>query len=182
MNKVFGKTKDFTLVRDEGTSVVVSYAKVKIDRTYSEWREVRLQKKQVPNVGLKEVKAGIENDINSRTSDTIRNGFAYTIKHGVDEGKEVNVWLSKENQENLLMAAGTTVDVFPLKYKVGEDADGIPVYEEFSNSAEVREICNTCAAFILNILQLGWAEKDAINWADYEALYPTLSTENESKN
>lgn len=179
MNKYYGLTKDFTPVRTEGTRVVVSYGKVVIDETHSEWRDVTLFKKQVPNVGLKEVKTAIINDINSRTSDAIRNGFPYTIKHGGDEGKQVNVWLSKENQENLLLAAGTSAPVFPLKYKVAEDAEGKPIYEEFADSAEVAALCSLGAEFIFNTLQVGWSEKDGIDWSIYEALFPVSENENQ---
>lgn len=181
MNKYYGLTKEFAPVRTEGTRVVVSYGKEQIDETHSEWREVTLYKKQVPNVGLKEVKTAIVNDINSRTSDAIRNGFPYTIKHGDDEGKQVNVWLSKENQENLLLAAGSSVQIFPLKYKVGEGAEGEPVYEEFADSAEVAALCQEGAEFIFTTLQTGWMEKDGIDWSIYEALFPVSETENQEK-
>lgn len=176
-NMTFGEQKDFQLMREEGTRTVVCYGKVDVDETYAQWREVGMQKKDVPNVGLAEVKAAITADINSRVTDNIINGFPYTIKHGSDEGKNVDAWLSKENQDNIAQLASVKSQLtYPKKYKVGE-LDGEPVYEEFADGAEIEAFHGMIVGWVNQCLTDGWTEKDGIDWSEYEALFPQPSNE-----
>ena len=119
-----------------------------------------------------DVKAAIEGDINADTSARITQGFAYTVKHGAQEGTEVNVWLSKENQSDFhAMHQNADALTFPVRYKIGEDADGIPVYEEFADADEMHTICTMTSQHVLACQQDGWARKDAIDWEPYKALF-----------
>lgn len=163
MNKCFGKIKDFVPVREEGTRVVVSYGKEKVNKTYAEWREVPLSKKQVPNVGLKEVKEAVINDINSRVKEAIVSGFVWNDKP---------VWLSVENQLNFSQS------IAPVLLKIGEQEDGTPVTHEFATAEELKDFNTACAMWKQQCLQAGYHEKDGIDWSVYEALFPTAKNEN----
>ena len=169
-----GKKSDFALVRDEGTRVVVGYGLTKISKDNYEWFEVYLPTKQVQQITFAVIKKAIEADINADTVEQITRGFAYTVLHGAQSGTEVNVWLSKENQSDFhAMHSNVDALTFPVKYKIGELADGTPVYEEFTNAEEMHAICVSTTSHILACQQAGWARKDAIDWEPYEqALNP----------
>lgn len=147
------------------------------DKQHYEWLEVYLPKKQTPSIlTLQMVKAAVESDINAKTTEAIIAGFQYTVKHGAQQGTNVNVWLSKENQSDFhAMHQNADGLSFPVRYKVGELADGTPVYEEFADAAEMHAICSALTNHILSRQQQGWAEKDGIDWAPYQALFPDPS-------
>ena len=173
MEKVFGLISDYSPVREDGTRVVVCYGMTAVDGQHAKWFEIYLPKKQHANVGLAEVKKAIEDHINSRTENSILNGFAYIVKHGDDQGKTVNTWLSKENQENMTkLAASASALTFPVVYKIGEEEDGTPVNESFADAAELQAFSDDITKHFLQCLQNGWTEKANFDWAPYEALYP----------
>ena len=153
MNKCFGKIKDFVPVREEGTRVVVSYGMEKVNKTYAEWREVALGRKQVPNVGLKEVKEAVINDINSRVKEAIVSGFVWNDKP---------VWLSVENQLNFSQG------VVPVTLKIGEQEDGTPIYHKFDTDEELRAFNDDCNVWKQQCLAEGYKEKDGIDWNAYK--------------
>lgn len=176
MNKMSGKKSDFTPVREERSRIVISYGLKKVGDLY-EWYEIYIYKTQQSNIGLKEVKAAIIGDINARTDEAILCGMDWTIQHGSDEGKAIKVWLSKENQENYKAKHDAAIQypelvTFPMKYKVGEDEEGNAVYENFQDINELAQFYLAGLSYIEQCYNAGWAEKDAIDWTPYEALYP----------
>ena len=173
MNKIYGLKSDYAPVKREGTQIIVSYGYESIDKNEGTWYEVSLPAANYPLLSFADVKAAIEGDINADTSARITQGFAYTVKHGAQAGTEVNVWLSKENQSDFhAMHQNADGLTFPVRYKIGETADGMPVYEEFADADEMHTICTLTSQHVLSCQQDGWDRKDAIDWEPYKALFP----------
>ena len=173
MNKIYGLKSDYAPVKREGTQIIVSYSYESIDKNEGTWYEVSLPAANYPLLSFADVKAAIEGDINADTSARITQGFAYTVKHGAQAGTEVNVWLSKENQSDFhAMHQNADGLTFPVRYKIGETADGMPVYEEFADADEMHTICTLTSQHVLSCQQDGWGRKDAIDWEPYKALFP----------
>lgn len=173
MNKIYGLKSDYAPVKREGTQIIVSYGYEAINKNEGTWYEVSLPADKYPLLSLQDVKEVILGDINADTTATIVSGFSYTVKHGAHAGTEVKVWLSKENQSDFhAMHQNASGLTFPVRYKVGELEDGMPVYEEFANADEMHAICTETTSHVLACQQAGWTRKDAIDWAPYEALFP----------
>ena len=184
MNKVFGKKTDFAPIREDASRVIVSYGYQEADEENATWFEVYFYKKKVSQVSLADVKEAIIADINSRTDLKILNDYEWTIMHGNTDkpkkqrriGETVKVWLSMENQNNFKeahrLAAIDASLVIPVKFKIGEDEEGTPVYETFESFEELNQFYVGAFAFVKQTIDAGWAEKDSIDWAPYEALYP----------
>ena len=178
MNKIYGSKSDYAPVKREGTQIIVSYGYESIDKNEGTWYEVSLPAANYPLLSFADVKAAIEGDINAETSALITQGFAYTVKHGAQAGTEVNVWLSKENQSDFhAMHQNADGLTFPVRYKIGETADGMPVYEEFADADEMHTICTLTSQHVLSCQQDGWDRKDAIDWEPYKALFPEQSSD-----
>ena len=178
MNKIYGLKSDYAPVKREGTQIIVSYGYESIDKNEGTWYEVSLPAANYPLLSFADVKAAIEGDINAETSALITQGFAYTVKHGAQAGAEVNVWLSKENQSDFhAMHQNADGLTFPVRYKIGETADGMPVYEEFADADEMHTICTLTSQHVLSCQQDGWDRKDAIDWEPYKALFPEQSSD-----
>ena len=176
MSKIQGLISDYAPVKREGTQIVIGYGLQPIDGEEATWYEVSLPAGKYQLLSFADVKAAVENDINAKTTETIIAGFPYTVKHGAQQGINVNVWLSKENQSDFhAMHQNADGLSFPVRYKVGELADGTPVYEEFSDAAEMHAICSALTNHILACQQEGWSRKDAIDWAPYKTLFPEPS-------
>ena len=98
----------------------------------------------------------IINHVNSLTDAKILNGFVWN---------GTSVWLSTENQFNFKAAYDVAVQTnganLPIKFKLGEDANGEPVYHVFENMAEFSDFYTSAIAFIMTALNDGWVEKDA---------------------
>lgn len=173
MNKIYGSKSGYAPVKREGTQIVVCYGYEEINKKEATWFEVSLPAANYPLLSFADVKAAIEGDINADTTARIIGGFDYTVLHGAQQGTEVKVWLSKENQSDFhAMHQNADGLTFPLRYKVGELEDGTPVYEEFADAEEMHAICVSTTAHVLACQQAGWATKDAIDWEPYEALFP----------
>ena len=176
-NKVCGKSADYAPVREDRSRTIISYGKKKVEgKNLYEWYEIYFYKKQ-GKPDLEAVKKAVIADINAHTDDKIEKGFPCDVLHGDDAGETVNVWLSEENQRNFSEAqrvAGMTEGAnLPLKVKVSEGADGVPVYDIFETIEEITRFYLAGVQFINTTLQSGWAEKDAIDWTPYEqALNP----------
>ena len=178
MNKIYGSKSDYAPVKREGTQIIVSYGYESIDKNEGTWYEVSLPAANYPLLSFADVKAAIEGDINADTSARITQGFAYTVKHGAQAGTEVNVWLSKENQSDFhAMHQNADGLTFPVRYKIGVTADGMPVYEEFADADEMHTICTLTSQHVLSCQQDGWDRKDAIDWEPYKALFPEQSSD-----
>ena len=171
-NKYSGNVSDFQPVVEDASRVVISYGLRELGDGKAEWFEVVFYKKQ-GKPDLEAVKKAVIADINAQTDEKILNGFPWTTLHGDHAGETVNVWLSEENQRNFSeaqrVAAMTDGANLPLQVKVSEGADGVPVYDSFETIEEITNFYLAGVQFINATLQAGWAEKDSIDWAPYEA-------------
>lgn len=177
--KVNGKKADFALIRTEGTQIIIGYGLTKVGNLY-EWQEIILPKTQTNALTLDIVKAAIIGDINARTDEKIISGFAWTPAAG---GDAIPVWLSTENQFNFKSAYDLAVQkqgaTLPVTFKMGEQEDGTPVYHTFETMADADDFYLQAVAHINATLAAGWQEKDGIDWAPYEALFPKAETATE---
>ena len=157
MNKVNGKKTSFAPIREDGSRITICYGLKKLSGKLYEWLEVYLPKKQLSQLTLADVKAAIIGDIDERIKAQIIGGMVWN---------GMPVWLSIENQLNFTNATA------PVTLKIGEH-DGTPVYHDFENSEQLADFRAACNAHKQAALLAGWQEKDAIDWAPYEALFPT---------
>lgn len=113
---------------------------------------------------IAEVKADIEALINAHTDAKILTGFSWNGKP---------VYLSSENQFNFKAAYDLAFQTeganLPAKFKVGEDAEGNPVYHTFTKTEVLADFVMRAFAFINTTLKEGWQEKDSI---DYSVFVP----------
>ena len=155
--KVNGLKTDFAPMRNEGTRITICYGLKKVNGDLYEWHEIYLPKTQNANLSLDIVKTAILNDINSRVKTAIISGFVWNEKP---------VWLSEENQLNFSQA------VVPATLKIGEQADGTPIYETFDTKTDLKAFNEACTLWKQQCLSEGYSEKDAIDWSPYEAFFP----------
>lgn len=109
-----------------------------------------------------EVLAVIVSHVNEQTDLKILTGYEWNGK---------KVWLSSENQFNFKAAYDVAVQTegatLPIKFKLGEDENGLPVYHTFKSMNAFSDFYTNALAFIIGALNEGWAEKDAANeWLD----------------
>lgn len=170
MNKVNGKKTSFAPVRNDGTRITICYGLKQLNGDLYEWREVYLPKKQTSSLTLADIKTAIIADINQRTDAKILSGLVWNGNP---------VWLSQENQFNFKaaydLAVQTDGSTLPVTFKLGEQADGTPVYHTFADMADAQDFYTTAVNHIHQTVAEGWQEKDAIDWQPYEALYPTAT-------
>lgn len=179
-NKYCGKQTDFSYIRDERSRFVVSYDLKPADNGLYTWNEICFYKKQRNFTNLEDVMNAIIADIDAQTDEKILNGYQWTILHGDDAGKTINVWLSKENQSNFKAKHDTATQypqltTYPIVYKIGEvEEDGIkrPVYEHFQDVNELAQFYLGGLAYIEQTLAEGWQRKDSIDWTPYKAYFP----------
>ena len=156
MSKVHGPKECFVPVRQDASQVIVSYEMTADGKKNAFWHEVTFfKKKGIPT--LEQVKQAVIADINDRVKTAIISGFAY-------EGNPV--WLSEENQLNFSQA------VVPATLKIGEQADGTPIYKTFSDADELKAFNDACALWRQQCLSEGYQKKDGMDWAPYEAYFP----------
>lgn len=124
----------------------------------------RKRYKYIPTA--EELKADIEATINAETDEKILTGFSWNGK---------NVYLSSENQFNFKAAYDLAVQSggasLPIKFKLGEEANGAPVYHTFERMDEFSDFYTKAIAFVNITLNEGWLEKDAV---DYHSLLEKL--------
>ena len=175
MNKINGKQSDFALMRTEGTQIIIGYGLKKItgSKLY-EWYEIYVSKAQINQLSLQDVKDAIIKDIDARTDARILNSYPFT-PDGAEE--PIIVWLSKESQTNFSEAH--RLQIVPVKFKLNETEDKEPIYHTFETFEELDRFYKGGVQYINQCLNEGWAEKDSIDWAPYEALFPA-QTEAES--
>lgn len=156
-NKYCGTVADFQPVSEDQSRVVVMYGMTPTTGGMAEWYQLNFYKKQgCPS--FEQVKAAIIADINERVKAKIIGGFVWNNKP---------VWLSEENQMNFAQA------VVPATFKIGEDANGDPIYQEFATKTELKAFVEACVQWKQQCLSDGWAEKDGMDWTPYaEALQP----------
>lgn len=107
-----------------------------------------------------EVKADTDALVNSQTDAKILTGFSWNGKP---------VWLSTVNQFNFKAAYDLAVQTdganLPVKFKLGEDAEGNPVYHTFTKTEVLADFVTRVFAFINDTLKEGWEEKDSIDYS-----------------
>ena len=107
----------------------------------------------------KEVKTDTEALINSIVDENILKNFKWN---------GVPVYLSQENQLNFKatydLAVQTQGKTLPVKFKLGEDATGNPMYYTFSELSDFADFYTKAVAHVISILNEGWKEKDSINY------------------
>lgn len=151
-----GPQECFVPVRQDASQVIVSYEMTADGKKNAFWHEVTFfKKKGIPT--LEQLKQAVIQDINDRVKTAIISGFTY-------EGNPV--WLSQENQLNFSQA------VVPATLKIGEQADGTPIYKTFSDAAELKAFNDACSLWRQQCLSEGYQKKDGMDWAPYEAYFP----------
>ena len=109
-----------------------------------------------------EIRDVIIAQINANTDAKILKGFVW---------QEKQVWLSKENEFNFKAAYDLAVQTggatLPVKFKLGEDGNGNPVYHTFTELSEFTDFYTKAIAFVNTTLNEGWAEKDSIDMTKF---------------
>ena len=109
---------------------------------------------------VEELRTDIEILINNATDAVILNGFTWNGK---------SVYLSTENQINFKAAYDLAVQTegatLPIKFKLGEDIDGNPVYHTFQKLESFTDFFTKAFAYISKCLNEGWSEKDSIDYS-----------------
>lgn len=158
MEKVFGATvrNDQLIVHGTGKAILI-YGYGEEDGQGFDYRHVFNHKPT-----KEELKKVIDAHVNELTDQKILSGFVWNGKP---------VWLSSENQFNFKaaydLAVQTSGESLPVKFKLGEDAEGNPVYHTFKAMSAFSEFYTSAIAFINQTLNEGWEEKDNV---DYDAL------------
>lgn len=111
---------------------------------------------------LDEIREVINAQINADTDAKILTQFKWN-------GKQV--WLSPENQMNFKAAYDLSVQTngatLPIKFKLGEDSEGAPVYHTFTTLTAFTDFYTKAVAHVVGCLNDGWQEKDGV---DYDRL------------
>lgn len=106
----------------------------------------------------KEIRDVIIAQINANTDEKILTGFVWQDK---------SVWLSTENEFNFKAAYDLAVQTggmtLPVKFKLGEDSSGLPVYHTFTELEEFTDFYTKAIAYVNRTLNEGWVEKDSID-------------------
>lgn len=112
-----------------------------------------------------ELKADINALINEATDKTILEGFSWNGKR---------VWLSTENQMNFKaaydLAVQTEGQTLPVKFKLGESADGTPVYHTFTALSAFTDFYTKAVTHVVSALREGWEEKDSVDYEQLQAV------------
>ena len=110
-----------------------------------------------------ELKEDITQLIDGITDSKILQGFRWN---------EVSVYLSTENQMNFKAAFDLNMQtgglMLPVKFKLGEDAEGNAVYHTFENMEDFTDFYTSAVSYINQCLNEGWAEKDSLDMSSYE--------------
>lgn len=112
---------------------------------------------------MSEIREVIISLINEETNKRILTGFTWGGKP---------VWLSAENQMNFKSSHDIAVQSeganLPVKFKLGEDENGTPVYHTFTKTEPFTDFMTRAVAFINSTLNEGWKEKDSVDWSKFE--------------
>jgi hypothetical protein len=173
MNKITGPVSDYAPLRDEGSRITVCYGLQQPEQAggLASWYEVYLYKRQHATVTLQDVKQAVLADINARTTEIIVSGLVWTSA----DGEQIPVWLSVEQQLNFMAAYTRAIQTsganLPVTFKMGEDAEGQPVYHTFVTMTEAEDFYQHATDYIHRLQTAGWQEKDSIDWQPYETLF-----------
>ena len=163
MNKTFGLKSDFAFVKEDASRVIIGYGLTPdADGIHATWKEIDFYKKN-GKPSLAQIKEAVKADINAATDERIIKGFVWN---------GINVWLSEENQRNFSeaqrIAASMPDAILPVTFKLGEDENGDPVYHTFESAEELTGFYLQAVAYVNAQLNVGWTEKDAIDWTPYD--------------
>lgn len=96
-----------------------------------------------------------------RTDELILSGFIQ---------KDMSVWLSSENQFNYKAAYDLAVQTnganLPQVFKFGDTLN--PIYYKFETVEDIADFYTKASTYINQVLAVGQAKKDNINWDDYK--------------
>lgn len=158
MEKVFGATErhDSLIVHRSGKTVLIFGYGEENEQGY----DFRHTFEHKPT--KEEVLAVIVSHVNEQTDLKILTGYEWNGK---------KVWLSSENQFNFKAAYDVAIQTegatLPIKFKLGEDENGLPVYHTFKSMNAFSDFYTNALSFIIGALNEGWAEKDAASaWLD----------------
>lgn len=178
MSKVYGTIAAYTPLREERTRTVASYdmqpavpdaspsgsaaLSSGAEAAPATWHEVYFYHKRDGKPSLASIKKAIEADINRRTTERIVGTLTWNQKP---------VWLSAENQQDWKAAFDRALQTdganLPLRFKIGEDQDGQPVYHTFTSLNAFTDFWDTCQRHIYQCKQDGWQMKDSMDWSPY---------------
>ena len=169
MNKIYGLISEFAPVREDASRTIISYGmQPEADGEHATWFEVDFYKKQVGKPSLEAIKTAVKADINARTDEKILKGFVWTP----EGGQPITIWLSEENQRNFSeaqrIAATMPEAILPVTFKLGETAEGEPIYHEFQTAQELTDFYLQAVSYVNQQLAAGWQEKDSIDWGPYD--------------
>ena len=159
MSKTYGLKTEFAFVRQDASRIIVSYnRKDEADGQHCTWDQVCFYKKQTASPTKEQIKDAIIKDINDSVVRQIHEGF---------EWKGHKVWLSLENQFDWKAAYDRALQTdganLPLRFKIGEDQDGQPVYHTFTSLNAFADFWDACQRHIYQCLSDGYALKDGID-------------------
>lgn len=120
----------------------------------------RLTLEYKPTIG--EIRQILIDQINANTDERILKGFVW---------KDHPVYLSSENQFNYKSAYDLALQdetILPIKFKLGEDANGGVVYYTFDTVDELKDFYTKAILHINQCLNEGWQEKDDLDMSLYE--------------
>ncbi len=111
-----------------------------------------------------------EHDFDHRpTADEVRSLFVELVNERVQQGiltgfvyEDCPVYLSIENQVTFRNSM-----TCPVRLKLGEAADGSPVYYEFTSASKLTAFQKAVGNHIQKCLDEGWREKDAFDVEPY---------------
>ncbi|MBR2236336.1 MAG: hypothetical protein IJ887_00425 [Prevotella sp.] len=110
-----------------------------------------------------QIKEAVIAGIDSQTDMNIASGFVWNGKP---------VWLSMENQFNFKAVCDKAVkkdgENLPVKFKLGQDANGNPVYHTFESVEELSGFVDLAEEYVHQCIIDGWARKDSVDWSEYE--------------
>ena len=163
MSKTYGLKTEFAFVRQDASRIIVSYnRKDEADGQHCTWEQVCFYKKQTASPTKEQIKDAIIKDINRRTTERIVGTLSWNQKP---------VWLSAENQQDWKAAFDRALQTdganLPLRFKIGEDQDGQPVYHTFTSLNAFTDFWDTCQRHIYQCRQDGWQMKDSMDWSLY---------------
>lgn len=160
MEKIYGtKQRQDGLMRIGCSKWILFYGFGKDDEASESGWEYRYTFDHKPS--LSEVKALVISSINAATDEKIKKGFVW---------RGEPVWLSTENQFNYKAAYDLAVQTggasLPVKFKFG--TDDTPIYHTFDSIDELRDFYVQALAFVQQMLDDGWKEKDNVDWEKFK--------------
>jgi hypothetical protein len=171
MSKVHGPKTCYVPIRENATQVIISYDYQADGKKNAYWQEVYFNKNRTAKPSLEQIKQAVIADIDRQTDEKILKECPWTVLHGDDQGKEVTLWLTAENQRNYSegqrVAQITAGASLPMKFKVGENEDGTAVYDIFETVEEITQFYIAGVNFINQTLNEGWQRKDSMDWSPY---------------